>query len=181
MYNVLIVHLEWATDNLSLAMSLPESVMIRNAPDPDGSLEIDALLEERIGLPPRGYDIGDIKEFMGKDGRKSCVVLQADFPVDKYTPVVEMYRAMKVLALTKETREYLDANDPKALEQLLDAITAAETLPEIRAYQVKDGLVRAPLPEWATKPPRTKLQDLVDKMERPNQRVFTPEDPHRHG
>jgi hypothetical protein len=158
MKNLLLTQLDWDTDNLTLARCLPGKVLILNVPNAWDAEEIDALLEKRIGLLPRGYEADDAEKFLAKAGRLDCVTIDAnateELLKDGYSPVVIMYRAMQVLALTKETRQYLDDHDPKALEQLLEAITVAETLPEIYAYQAKNGS-RAPLPDWAKQPPRT--------------------------
>lgn len=155
MQNLLITAIDWDTDNLTLVQSLPHKILILNVPPDWDERQLNPLLERKIGVPIRGYVADAV---VNLDGRLDCVVITADVPQspEPYSPAVIAFRAMQVLALTKETREYLDDKDPKALEQLLDAITALETMPEVHAYQVKDGLVRPPKPDWV-KPPRTTI------------------------
>lgn len=78
------------------------------------------------------------------------------------TPVIEMYRAMQILILTKEIRNYLEICDPKSLEQLQAAIKAAETLPEVQEYEAEQP-VRPPM-ETKEEPVNRKVQELSNHL-----------------
>lgn len=77
------------------------------------------------------------------------------------SPVIDAYRAMKVIVLTRETRYYLEVSDPKALEQLNAAIHRLEELPEVQNYCASNPTPACDLQE---EPAINKLDEVLEHL-----------------